>query len=110
MLGGQLLEGPPVHPLRLRAVAIEKPWLPTQLRAYSVGAAGDSFIPSFALAGIGQAIAAAASEDRAAIENRYTPSAAPYRASEPRALAAEVAEGPVEPHGIVFILPLATSA
>src|SRR5688500_5504712 len=110
MLGGQLLEGPPVHPLRLRTIAVEKPWLPAQLRAYSVGAACDSFIPSFALAGISEAIALAASENRAAIENRHTPSAAPYGASEPRTLTAKIAESPIEPYGVVFILPLATPA
>lgn len=66
MLGSQSLEGIPVHPLGLPAVAVEDAWLPPQVVADAVGASCRSVVPDFPPAGVGQLVAMPTGEDAAA--------------------------------------------
>ena len=110
MLRGQPLEGVPVHPLGLPAIAVEDTRLPSQLVADSVRPPRHPVVARFPLAWVGQLVAVTTGEDAAAVEDRHTATATTGGAEEPRTFTAKIAGGPVEIDGIAFVLPIFAAA
>lgn len=110
MLGGQLFERTPVHPLGFPSVAVEDARLPSQLVSDSVRPPCRPIIPGLPLAGIGQLIAATTGEDTATIEDCDATTAATSRTKEPGALPSKVTGRPVEMDRVAFILPIIAAA
>src|SRR6056297_1608743 len=81
----------------------------TETLAYPVGSPGGAVPGRFALTGVGQAVAVAAGEDFAAVQDGDTSTASAGRAQEPRALSAEMAPSPVQINRIELVFPVPTA-
>jgi hypothetical protein len=81
---------------------------PVQTFPHLLSFAHGPVAPAFTLGWIGQLVTVPAGKDRAAVENRGTPSAALRWTQESSPCAAKVTGGPVDLHRIADILPVAT--
>ena len=104
----QPLERAPVHTLRLPAVAVQDARLPVQAFAQLVSPPCSSVVVGLTLASIGQAVALPTGEHPATVQNGHPSPTSDSRTAPPDTLPAEPAGRPVQRHGIVHRLPLAT--